>query len=98
MATMNISLPAEMKAFIDEQVSSKGYGTSSEYVRDLIRHEQDRLHLRQLILHGMASGRAGVADDAYFASLRQRIRDHAATRGTASGGRPKTKSRVSRGE
>ena len=33
MSTMNISLPQELKAFIDEQVSDKGYSTSSEYVR-----------------------------------------------------------------
>lgn len=33
MATMNSSLPEALKAFVDEQVSQRGYGTSSEYVR-----------------------------------------------------------------
>jgi antitoxin ParD1/3/4 len=33
MNTMNISLPNMLKAFVDEQVSQHGYGTSSEYVR-----------------------------------------------------------------
>ena len=37
MTTMNISLPETWKSFVDEQVSGRGYGTSSEYVRDLIR-------------------------------------------------------------
>jgi putative addiction module CopG family antidote len=37
MSTMNISLPDSLKAFVDEQVSQRGYGTSSEYVRELIR-------------------------------------------------------------
>ena len=31
MSTMNISLPDSLKAFVDEQVSQRGYGTSSEY-------------------------------------------------------------------
>lgn len=97
MSTMNISLPDELKSFVDQQVQRKSYGSSSEYIRDLLRREQDREHLRQLILDGMASGRAGVADDAYFASLRQRIRDHTTTKRAVSGGPHKTKSRVSRG-
>ena len=42
MATMNISLPEELKTFVDEQVAGR-YSTSSEYVRELIRREQDRL-------------------------------------------------------
>lgn len=48
---MNISLPEELKDFVDEQVK-RGYGTSSEYVRELIRKDQDRLHLRELLLAG----------------------------------------------
>jgi putative addiction module CopG family antidote len=36
MGTMNISLPDQLKSFVDEQVKERGYGTSSEYVRDLI--------------------------------------------------------------
>ena len=39
---MNISLPDALKAFVDDQVSQRGYGSSSEYVRDLLRREQDR--------------------------------------------------------
>ena len=45
---MNISLPDALKDFVDEQVSQRGYGTSSEYVRELIRKDQDRTHLRSL--------------------------------------------------
>ena len=43
---MNISLPETLEVFVDQQVSQRGYGTSSEYVRELIRREQDRLQLR----------------------------------------------------
>ena len=55
MSTMNISLPLALKSFVDEQVNQRGYGTSSEYVRELIRKDQDRLQLRALLLAGAAS-------------------------------------------
>jgi antitoxin ParD1/3/4 len=72
MGTMNISLPDGMKAFVDEQVAQRGYGTSSEYVRDLIRREQDRLQFRELVLDGAAAPRTGEADAPYFDALRSR--------------------------
>ena len=74
MSTMNISLPDTLKSFVDEQVSQRGYGTSSEYVRELIRKDQDRLQLRQLLLAGAASNPAAPADAAYFDGLRGRVR------------------------
>ena len=37
MSTMNISLPDSLKSFVDEQVSQRGYGTSSEYVCERVR-------------------------------------------------------------
>lgn len=75
---MNISLPDTLKSFVDEQVSRQGYGTSSEYVGELIRREQDRLRLRSLLLEGAASTSASPADSAYFDVLRNRVeqRDH----------------------
>lgn len=71
---MNISLPDQLKAFVDEQVSSRGYGTSSEYVRELIRKEQDRQQLRDMLLAGAVSMAAEPASEAYFESLRARVR------------------------
>ena len=84
MSTMNISLPDALKSFVDEQVSQRGYGTSSEYVRELIRKDQDRLQLRALLLEGAGSAAAaGPADGAYFEALRDRVRQpaKAGTRG-----------------
>ena len=49
---MNISLPDTLKSFVDEQVGARGFGTSSEYVRELIRKDQERQHLRNLLLDG----------------------------------------------
>ena len=74
MPTMNISLPVPLKEFVDGQVVERGFGTSSEYVRELIRKEQDRQHLRGLLLAGVSSGVGEVADAAYFDTLRQRVR------------------------
>lgn len=74
MGTMNISLPGSLKSFVDEQVTHHGYGTSSEYVRELIRKEQDRLHLRSLLLEGASTPPAGPADEAYFDALRDGVR------------------------
>lgn len=71
---MNISLPDSLKAFVDEQVSGRGYGTSSEYVRELIRKDQDRQHLRRLLLGGAATEPASPANAAYFDGLRDRVR------------------------
>lgn len=70
---MNISLPDTLKSFVDDQVSRRGYGTSSEYVRELIRKDKDQQQLRGLLLAGAASTPAAPADAAYFQSLRNRV-------------------------
>ena len=80
MSTMNISLPETLKSFVDEQVNSRGFGTSSEYVRELIRKDQERLQLRGLLLAGASSKAAATADSPYFATLRDRIGSRTATR------------------
>jgi antitoxin ParD1/3/4 len=71
---MNISLPDTLKSFVDEQVAGRGYGTSSEYVRELIRDDQDRQHLRGLLLEGASSAPTAPVDGAYFEGLRERVR------------------------
>ena len=72
MRTMNISLPDALKSFVDEQVSACHFGSRSEYVRELIRKDQERLQLRGLLLDGGSSTPAAPADAAYFAALRTR--------------------------
>jgi antitoxin ParD1/3/4 len=71
---MNISLPESLKSFVDEQVASRGYGTSSEYVRELIRADQDRQRLRKLLLEGGESALTPAVDASYFNDLRDRLR------------------------
>lgn len=79
MSTMNISLPEGLKSFVDQQVSARGYGTSSEYVRELIRKDQDIQHMRALLLEGASSPAGAPADASYFEELRTRVRSRAAS-------------------
>lgn len=74
VSTMNVSLPDDLKTFVDERVGHGGFGSTSEYVRDLIRRDQDRERLRRLLLDGAASSPGPLADDSYFESLRASVR------------------------
>jgi antitoxin ParD1/3/4 len=74
MSTMNISLPDALKTFVDDQVSGRGYSTSSEYVRELIRKDQDRQHLRGLLMAGAESAPTAPVNGSYFESLRVKVR------------------------
>jgi antitoxin ParD1/3/4 len=48
MTTMNISLPDEMKSFVETEMSQAGYASASEYLRALIRDAQKRKAKRAL--------------------------------------------------
>lgn len=59
MQTMNISLPDQLKDFVDEQVGSGQYSSVSEYVRELIRDDEKRkaqARLEGLLVAGIQSG------------------------------------------
>jgi antitoxin ParD1/3/4 len=73
MTTMNISLPDALKVFVDQQVNARGYGTSSEYVRELIRKDQDIQRLREMLLDGASSVATAPVDAGYFQGLRDRV-------------------------
>ncbi len=72
MSTMNVSLPDELRAFVDAQVNEDNYGSTSEYVRELIRRAHDRRQLRAALLAGTGSPVTVTADADYFAALRSR--------------------------
>ena len=60
MASMNVSLPDQMKDWVESQAKSGRYSNSSDYVRDLIRKDQERASkvqaMQRLIDDGLASG------------------------------------------
>ena len=58
MATLNISMPDAMREWIDAQVAGGDYANASDYIRDLIRHDQrERDAIRLALIEGEASGR-----------------------------------------
>ena len=60
MATMNVSLPDPMKDWVEAQAGTGRYANDSDYVRDLIHRDQNRLAkiagLQRLVDEGFASG------------------------------------------
>ena len=59
MASLNISLPQSLKDYVEAQVQQSGYSTPSEYVRELLRQDQNRRSeqkLEALLLEGLNSG------------------------------------------
>ena len=67
MATMNVSLPDPMKEWVEAQVRDGKYGNSSDYVRDLIRHDQERAEklaeFQRLVQEGYDSGTSPLSMD-----------------------------------
>ena len=60
MATMNVSLPDKMKQWVEDRVQTGRYGNASDYVRDLVRRDQERSEarekLQQMVDEALASG------------------------------------------
>jgi len=75
---MNISLPDELKQFVDAQVAEHAYGSASEYLRELIRKQRDVEKLRQMLLDGANSGPATPMEPDFFDKMRERAHTRAA--------------------
>lgn len=60
MATINVSLPDPMTDWIEAQTRSGRFGSASDYLRALIRQDQDRSRavneLQDLVTEGLESG------------------------------------------
>ena len=60
MATMNVSLPDAMKAWVEGRTEDGAYSNASDYVRDLIRRDRDRVEkiraVQRLVTEGLESG------------------------------------------
>jgi len=80
MPTMNISLPDQLKDYVEAQVNSGRYSTVSEYVRELVRADQKRREREELelrILEGLNSGAAVEATSAKWEELKSDLRKRA---------------------
>lgn len=83
MATMNVSLPDGMKQWVDKRADGVRYANVSDYIRDLIRRDQEReqatAELQALVDEGLASGEAKTFDIDQF--LKEANRNHEARNG-----------------
>ena len=89
MASLNISLPAPLREWIEAQIKGGRYGNASEYVRELIRRDQERQaqqRLEQMLLEGVKSGKASPLTKQDWAELRTEVAERLEKR---QGGRGK---------
>jgi antitoxin ParD1/3/4 len=83
MPTMNISLPEQMKDFVEQQVSTRGYSSASEYVRELVRADQKlkaKEQLESLMLDSLRSGNPIEVTPRMWDDLRGTLRKQAKAR------------------
>ena len=78
MATMNVSLPNAMKDWVESQTRAGRYGNASDYVRDLIRRDQERADkiadMQQWIDEAEASGVTSETVSEILAEARRQAR------------------------
>ena len=73
--TMSFALPESLRSYVDQRVRTGDYGNTSEYLRELIRRDQDeqaRKRLRELIEEGLNSGCGRVLTGKVAAELKER--------------------------
>lgn len=80
MAQLNLSIPPALKSWVDTKVAEGRYSSASDYVRDLVRRDQEAaidetVWLRGLIEEGLASG---VIDKEPEDVLREIMAEHPA--------------------
>ena len=76
MPSLNISLPAPLREWIEAQVNGGRYGNASEYIRELIRRDQERKareRLEELLLEGVKSGTASKLPQQDWSELRTEV-------------------------
>lgn len=94
-STMNISLPPALRKYVEKRVAEGGYGSSSEYFRELLRLEQRRQaeeRLAELIHEGLESGEGIEVNEAYWTNKRGMLKQWA--RNGGPGEKKKTRRRA----
>ena len=79
MAQMNVSIPDKLKSWAEARVAEGRYSSTSDYVRDLVRRDQEReeklQRLQAAIDEGLASGISDRDPFEYLEELRAGLRD-----------------------
>jgi antitoxin ParD1/3/4 len=74
MSTLNISLTEDLRAVVEEQVGTGKYSSHSEYVRSLIRRDQERIareRLEAMLLERLGGGESVEMDAADWKAIRE---------------------------
>jgi antitoxin ParD1/3/4 len=81
-STLNISLPDKLRQFVEEKIEHEGYGTISEYIRELIRADQRSENSRfdRLIDEAYASGKPTELTRTDISNARQTVKDRISSR------------------
>ena len=80
--SMNVSLPKEEKAFVDDRVAAGGFGSVSDYVRELIRRDQRELareEIEQRLLAALESKRSEMTPEDWTELRESLVKRHAGT-------------------
>lgn len=80
--TMNISLPRSMRRWVEGQIASEGYGTASEYIRQLVREDQKRrvkAEVEGRLLEALQGGRPRTLGAADWERIRRAVRERSGT-------------------
>lgn len=56
MATMNVSIPDQMREWVESQIASGVYSNASDYIRDLIRRDQEYKDKREVLMRALEKG------------------------------------------
>jgi antitoxin ParD1/3/4 len=75
---MNISLPEQMRTWVENVVSGDGFGTASEYIRSLIRQDQKRRSQNDLdakLLHALDAGAETELTPEVWNGIRETVRE-----------------------
>ena len=76
METLDITLTESMEEFLRGRVAEEGYGSVGDYVRDLIRADQERTAAERVeaaLLEGLDSGGSHEIDEGYWEAKRRRL-------------------------
>ena len=72
--TMNISLPETLRDFVEREVADGGYGSVSEYMRELVRAKKSEKEIEDALLKAVRSKSLGEITPEFFDRLREHAR------------------------
>ncbi len=83
--SMSVSLPKEQKAFVEERVREGGFGSVSDYVRELIQRDQRELQreeVEQRLLAALESSKSEMTAEDWKELRENLVRRHQKTGGS----------------